>query len=253
MRGPAGLPQPAPCARRASARAGRPAPDVPGGAASARGCARAQAGATAVVPETLEPGLQLASAVLSQLNMPPDDVQEAIQSFRRNHLMELQARAPRGGRAAARAALRRGTPGPACCGVGASAWRRSASGHGAGPATRHRVATNPNPLCKAAARGRGGPDCARTGRRRCARTAGRRWGTALAAARWTRARTRRGRATMRRARPWRMWLCRRLVRSALGASGCGYAQPELGRCVRMRCAAVSLRAWCCRPGPQSGF
>jgi len=83
MRGPAGLPQPAPCARRASARAGRPAPDVPGGAASARGCARAQAGATAVVPETLEPGLQLASAV-----------QEAIQSFRRNHLMELQARRP---------------------------------------------------------------------------------------------------------------------------------------------------------------
>ena len=52
----------------------------------------AQAGATAVVPETLEPGLQLASAVLSNLNMPPDDVQEAIQSFRRNHLMELQAR-----------------------------------------------------------------------------------------------------------------------------------------------------------------
>ena len=49
-----------------------------------------QAGATAVVPETLEPGLQLASAVLSNLNMPPDDVQEAIQSFRRNHLMELQ-------------------------------------------------------------------------------------------------------------------------------------------------------------------
>ena len=53
-----------------------------------------QAGATAVVPETLEPGLQLASAVLSNLNMPPDDVQEAIQSFRRNHLMELQARPP---------------------------------------------------------------------------------------------------------------------------------------------------------------
>lgn len=51
-----------------------------------------QAGATAVVPETLEPGLQLASAVLSNLNMPPDDVQEAIQSFRRNHLMELQVR-----------------------------------------------------------------------------------------------------------------------------------------------------------------
>lgn len=51
---------------------------------------RAQAGATAVVPETLEPSLQLASAVLSQLNMPPDDVQEAIQEFRRAHMGELQ-------------------------------------------------------------------------------------------------------------------------------------------------------------------
>ncbi len=51
----------------------------------------AQAGATAVVPETLEPSLQLASAVLSQLNMPPDDVQEAIQEFRRAHMGELQA------------------------------------------------------------------------------------------------------------------------------------------------------------------
>lgn len=50
-----------------------------------------QAGATAVVPETLEPSLQLASAVLSQLNMPPDDVQEAIQEFRRTHIGELQA------------------------------------------------------------------------------------------------------------------------------------------------------------------
>ena len=54
----------------------------------------AQAGATAVVPETLEPSLQLASAVLSQLNMPPDDVQEAIQEFRRAHMGELQVMAP---------------------------------------------------------------------------------------------------------------------------------------------------------------
>lgn len=53
-----------------------------------------QAGATAVVPETLEPSLQLASAVLSQLNMPPDDVQEAIQEFRRAHMGELQASTP---------------------------------------------------------------------------------------------------------------------------------------------------------------
>ena len=42
------------------------------------------------MPETLEPSLQLASAVLSQLNMPPDDVQEAIQEFRRAHMGELQ-------------------------------------------------------------------------------------------------------------------------------------------------------------------
>ena len=42
------------------------------------------------MPETLEPSLQLASAVLSQLNMPPDDVQEAIQDFRRAHMGELQ-------------------------------------------------------------------------------------------------------------------------------------------------------------------
>ena len=45
-----------------------------------------------MVPETLEPSLQLASAVLSQLNMPPDDVQEAIQEFRRAHMGELQVR-----------------------------------------------------------------------------------------------------------------------------------------------------------------
>lgn len=49
-----------------------------------------QAGATAVVPETLEPSLQLASAVLSQLNMPQDEVAHAIQAFRRNHISELQ-------------------------------------------------------------------------------------------------------------------------------------------------------------------
>lgn len=49
-----------------------------------------QAGATAVVPETLEPSLQLASAVLSQLNMPSDEVAQAIQNFRKNHVAELQ-------------------------------------------------------------------------------------------------------------------------------------------------------------------
>ena len=49
-----------------------------------------QAGATAVVPETLEPSLQLASAVLSQLNMPQDEVAHAIQAFRKSHISELQ-------------------------------------------------------------------------------------------------------------------------------------------------------------------
>lgn len=49
-----------------------------------------KAGATAVVPETLEPSLQLASAVLSQLNMPQDEVAHAIQAFRKSHISELQ-------------------------------------------------------------------------------------------------------------------------------------------------------------------
>lgn len=43
-----------------------------------------------MVPETLEPSLQLASAVLSQLNMPSDEVSQAIQNFRKNHVAELQ-------------------------------------------------------------------------------------------------------------------------------------------------------------------
>ncbi|KAK9806323.1 hypothetical protein WJX72_010305 [[Myrmecia] bisecta] len=49
-----------------------------------------KAGATAVVPETLEPSLQLAAAVLSELNMPTDEVAQAIANFRRTHLAELQ-------------------------------------------------------------------------------------------------------------------------------------------------------------------
>ncbi len=47
-----------------------------------------------MVPETLEPSLQLASAVLSQLNMPQDEVAHAIQAFRRNHVSELQVTHP---------------------------------------------------------------------------------------------------------------------------------------------------------------
>lgn len=49
-----------------------------------------KAGATAVVPEVLEPSLQLAAAVLSELNVPEDEVAETIRSFRKNHLSELQ-------------------------------------------------------------------------------------------------------------------------------------------------------------------
>ena len=33
---------------------------------------------------------QLAAAVLTELQLPPDDVQDAIQAFRRNHISELQ-------------------------------------------------------------------------------------------------------------------------------------------------------------------
>ncbi|KAI8114011.1 hypothetical protein M9434_002137 [Picochlorum sp. BPE23] len=49
-----------------------------------------KAGATAVVPEVLEPSLQLGAAVLSELNIPEGDVAETIRSFRKNHLSELQ-------------------------------------------------------------------------------------------------------------------------------------------------------------------
>jgi voltage-gated potassium channel Kch len=49
-----------------------------------------RAGATAVVPEVLEPSLQLAAAVLSELSVPEDEVAETIRSFRKNHLSELQ-------------------------------------------------------------------------------------------------------------------------------------------------------------------
>ena len=49
-----------------------------------------KAGATAVVPEVLEPSLQLAAAVLSELNVPEDEVAETIRSFRKGHLSELQ-------------------------------------------------------------------------------------------------------------------------------------------------------------------
>ncbi|XP_068640381.1 K(+) efflux antiporter 2, chloroplastic-like [Aristolochia californica] len=48
-----------------------------------------KAGATAVVPETLEPSLQLAAAVLTQAKLPTSEIAAAINEFRSRHLSEL--------------------------------------------------------------------------------------------------------------------------------------------------------------------
>ncbi|KAK8612020.1 hypothetical protein V6N13_132053 [Hibiscus sabdariffa] len=48
-----------------------------------------KAGATAVVPETLEPSLQLAAAVLSQAKLPASEIAATINEFRSRHLAEL--------------------------------------------------------------------------------------------------------------------------------------------------------------------
>ncbi|KAF5464220.1 hypothetical protein F2P56_014312 [Juglans regia] len=48
-----------------------------------------KAGATAVVPETLEPSLQLAAAVLAQTKLPMSEIAAAINEFRSRHLSEL--------------------------------------------------------------------------------------------------------------------------------------------------------------------
>nr|XP_043618980.1 K(+) efflux antiporter 2, chloroplastic-like [Erigeron canadensis]XP_043618981.1 K(+) efflux antiporter 2, chloroplastic-like [Erigeron canadensis] len=48
-----------------------------------------KAGATAVVPETLEPSLQLASAVLAQAKLPMSEIVATINEFRSRHLSEL--------------------------------------------------------------------------------------------------------------------------------------------------------------------
>ncbi|XP_038682628.1 K(+) efflux antiporter 2, chloroplastic-like [Tripterygium wilfordii] len=48
-----------------------------------------KAGATAVVPETLEPSLQLAAAVLAQAKLPTSEIAAAINEFRSRHLSEL--------------------------------------------------------------------------------------------------------------------------------------------------------------------
>ncbi|KAG9139784.1 hypothetical protein Leryth_023278 [Lithospermum erythrorhizon] len=48
-----------------------------------------KAGATAVVPETLEPSLQLAAAVLAQAKMPMSEIAATLNEFRSRHLSEL--------------------------------------------------------------------------------------------------------------------------------------------------------------------
>ncbi|KAL0700439.1 hypothetical protein Bca4012_056561 [Brassica carinata] len=48
-----------------------------------------KAGATAVVPETLEPSLQLAAAVLAQAKLPTSEIASTINEFRTRHLSEL--------------------------------------------------------------------------------------------------------------------------------------------------------------------
>ncbi|KAF5451566.1 hypothetical protein F2P56_026664 [Juglans regia] len=48
-----------------------------------------KAGATAVVPETLEPSLQLAAAVLAQAKLPASEIAATINEFRSRHLSEL--------------------------------------------------------------------------------------------------------------------------------------------------------------------
>ncbi|XVF73233.1 hypothetical protein PTKIN_Ptkin12aG0185100 [Pterospermum kingtungense] len=48
-----------------------------------------KAGATAVVPESLEPSLQLAAAVLAQAKLPTSEIAATINEFRSRHLAEL--------------------------------------------------------------------------------------------------------------------------------------------------------------------
>ena len=48
-----------------------------------------RAGASAVVPETLEPSLQLAAAVLQEMKIPQDEVGGILDVYRRKHLEEL--------------------------------------------------------------------------------------------------------------------------------------------------------------------
>jgi voltage-gated potassium channel Kch len=58
-----------------------------------------KAGATVVVPEILEPSMQLAASVLSQFNLPPEEINTHLNNFRKKHLSELQALAALSGEA----------------------------------------------------------------------------------------------------------------------------------------------------------
>lgn len=48
-----------------------------------------RAGAAVVVPETLEPSLQLAASVLQQVRIPEDEIGSILDEFRRDHFAEL--------------------------------------------------------------------------------------------------------------------------------------------------------------------
>ena len=63
------------------------------------GLALEKAGAKAVVPETLEPSLQLGAAVLNEMEMSNEDISIAVDNFRRSHMGDLQMRANRSGSA----------------------------------------------------------------------------------------------------------------------------------------------------------
>jgi len=63
------------------------------------GLALEKAGAKAVVPETLEPSLQLGAAVLNEMEMSNEDISIAVDNFRRSHMGDLQMLANRSGSA----------------------------------------------------------------------------------------------------------------------------------------------------------
>jgi len=48
-----------------------------------------RAGASAVVPETLEPSMQLCAAILGEVGVPKDEIASSIDEYRRKHISEL--------------------------------------------------------------------------------------------------------------------------------------------------------------------